>query len=373
LIDEMSIKNQQMKKSLLFIIILLLSDSCVDRIDFNSPSTTAQLVIDGHINDEPGPYTIRVNRARKILDFSEIKPVSASKVAISDNAGNSETLVEVSPGVFQTKANGIRGTIGREYTLRVETRDGKIFESSPEKINPAGKVDSIYHTFEKFEPLSGPAKYQFRIYINSSGEDKSENLFRWKFTGTYKVQTNPELRTRSAGEVRVPDPPACSGFNTLLEQVAPCQCCTCWVNMLDAKPKVNDNVTTLNGSYRNVEVGVVPVEYWTFFDKVQLEVKQMSLSRAAFNYWKIVQDQKEGSTSLFQPAIGKAVSNMSVKNGTEEVLGLFYASAIAKKTIFLEASDIPLGPSVIPTAPPPIPESCLVAFQFSTLQKPIGW
>ncbi len=362
-----------MRRVLLITIILLISDSCIDRLDLEYSESTNQLVIEGQINDEPGPYTIRVNRARKILDFSEIKPVSASKVVLTDNVGNSETLVEVSPGVFQTKPNGIRGTIGREYILRVETRDGKIFESSPEKINPAGSVDSIYYTFEKFEPLSGSAKYQFRIYINSNGEDKGENLFRWKFTGTYKVLTNPELRTRSAGEVRVPDPPACSGFNTLLEQVAPCKCCTCWVNMPDAKPKVNDNVTSLNGSYKNVEVGIVPVEYWTFFDKVQVEVKQMSLSRAAFNYWKIVQDQKEGSTSLFQPAIGKAVSNMFVKNGSEEVLGLFYASAIVKKTIFMDASDIPLGPSVIPSAPPPIPESCLVAFPFSTLQKPINW
>ncbi len=362
-----------MKKNVLFIIILLFLDSCVERIDFDSSNTTAQLVIEGQINDEPGPYTIRVNRTRKVLDFGEVKPVSASKVIIFDNLGNSETLTESSPGVYKTKTNGIRGIVGREYVLRVETRDGKVFESSPEKINPAGEVESIYYRFEKFEPQTGPTQYQFRFYINSRGEDQGENLFRWKFTATYKVQTNPELHTRSAGETRVPDPLPCSGFNISLEQIGPCECCTCWVSRLESRPKVNDNTIISDGSYKDVEVGIIPVEYWIFFDKVQVEVKQMSLSRAAFDYWKIVQDQKEGSTSLFQPAIGKAVSNMFLKKGTEEVQGLFYASSIAKKTIFINASNIPLGPSVIPSAPPPIPESCLVAFPFSTLQKPINW
>ncbi|MFM9840595.1 MAG: DUF4249 domain-containing protein [Cyclobacteriaceae bacterium] len=362
-----------MKKSALFIIILLISDSCVDRIDFISSNAASQLVVEGQITDEPGPYTVKLSRTRKILDFSEGKPVSASKVVISDNVGNSEILTEIYPGAFQTKSNGIQGTIGREYTLRVETRDGKIFESSPEKINPSGTIDSIYYTFEKVLPPTGPPKYQFRIYIDSKGVAQSENLFRWKFTGTFKVQTSPELRTVPAGEGRIPDPPPCSGYNKNLVEVGLCQCCTCWVNFVDTKPTVSDNTISSGNSYKNVEVGIVPVEYWTFFDKVQVEVKQLSLSGAAFNYWKTVADQKEGSSSLFQPSIGKAVSNIFIKNGNEEVQGLFYASAITKKVIFLSAANIPLGSGVIPSAPPPIPESCLAAFQFSTTQKPITW
>lgn len=362
-----------MKKSALFIIVLFISDSCLDRIDFDSPNASSQIVIDGQITDEPGPYTVKVSRTRKILDFTEIKPVSASKVVISDNAGNSETLTEIYAGAFQTNANGIRGTIGREYTLRVETRDGKTFESSPEKINPAGKVDSIYYTFEKILPPTGPPQYQFRVYIDSRGGTQGENLFRWKFTGTYKVQTSPQLRTVSAGEGRIPDPPPCSGYTKSLVEVGPCECCTCWVNFFEANPIVSDNTVVTEGSYKNVEVGIVPVEYWTFYDKVQVEVKQMSLSRAAFNFWKTIGDQKDGSASLFQPAIGKAVSNMFLKNGSEEVQGLFYASAVTKKIIFISTTNIPLGPGVVPSAPPPIPESCLAAFQFSTTQKPATW
>jgi hypothetical protein len=363
-----------MKKSVLFIIIVLaLGNSCVEKIGFSSSIADSQLVVDGQISDKSGPYTIKLSRTINALDFTTTRAVSASKVVISDNLGNSETLTEVYAGTFQTNPNGIRGVMEREYVLRVETRDGNIYESSPEKITPAGSVDSIYYEFEKYQPLSGSPRYQFRVFINSTGESLGNNLYRWKFTGTYKVETHPELRTQSAGQGRIPDPPPCSGYTKSLEQIGPCECCVCWVNLINTTPKVSNHKLVSGEKFNNIEVGLVPVEYWTFFEKVQIEVEQISLSVSAFNFWKTVSDQKEGSSSLFQPSIGKAVSNISLKSGKGEVQGLFSAHSSSKKIIFLGIKDIPIGPSVIPDAPPPVAESCLLAFPFSTTQKPMTW
>lgn len=363
-----------MKKLPIFLLItVVLIDSCVERIDFETADSTSQLVVDGQINDEPGPYTVKLSRTRKALDFTATKTVSASKVLISDNLGNSEVLKEVYPGAFQTDPSGIRGIMGREYTLRVETRDGNVYESSPEKIKPAGSVDSIYYKFERYQPLSGSPKYQFRIFSSSTGEPQGDNLYRWKFTGTYKVKTHPELRTTLAGQDRIPDPPPCSGYTKKLEQVNPCECCTCWVNFVNSLPKVSDSKLAAGSKFKDIEVGLVPVEYWTFFEKVQIEVEQISLSEIAYNFWKIASDQKAGAASLFQPAIGKPISNITLKSGKGEVQGLFSANSKSKKIIFLTPNDIPVGASAIPDAPPPIAESCLAAFQFSTTQKPVNW
>jgi hypothetical protein len=362
-------------KKLPFILlaITILIDSCVDRIDFDAADSASQLVVDGQINDDPGPYTIKLSRTRKTLDFTSTKTVSASKVIISDNLGNSEVLKEVFAGTFQSSPTGIRGVVGREYTLRVETRDGNIFESSPEKIRPAGTVDSIYYTFERYQPLSGSPKYQFRIFVNTTGEPKGDNLYRWKFTGTYKVETHPEQQTTPAGEARIPDPPACSGYNKKLEQVGPCTCCTCWVNLINTLPKVSDSKLSSGAKFTDIEVGLVPVEYWTFFEKMQVQVEQISLSPIVFNFWKTVADQKEGASTLFQPAIGKAISNIRLKSGSGDAQGIFSAYSTSRKIIFLTPNDIPVGASAIPGAPPSIPQSCLAAFPNSTNQKPITW
>lgn len=362
-----------MKRILVLLAILILIDSCVDRIDYNSADAATQLVVDGSITDAPGPYTVKLSRTRKVLDFTATKTVSASKVVISDNMGNSEILTEIYEGTFQTSPSGIQGVVGREYTLRVETRDGNVYESSPEKINPSGSVDDVYTTFEQYQPLSGSPKYQFRIFANTTGEPTGNNYYRWKFTGTYKVETHPELRTVTAGEARIPDPPACSGYNKQLEQIGPCSCCTCWVDLVNTIPVISDSRLINNNQFKNIEVGLVPVEYWTFFEKVQLQVEQISLTPAAYAYWKSIAEQKSGSSSLFQPAIGKVPSNMTIKTGTGGVQGLFSAYSSNKKILFLYPTDIPVGVGAIPGAPPPIAESCLSAFPFSKNEQPVTW
>jgi hypothetical protein len=391
-----------MKKSLMLFCTFLICGSCIDRLNNFAPESDSQLVVDGHITDAPGPYTIKLSRTRKVADFSPLSTVSAKRVTIFDNVGNSETLTEISAGVYQTSPTGIRGVIGREYFVRIETRDDKIYESIPEKINPPGSVDSIYYEFEQYKTEQGNDKYQFRIFMDSKGEPQGENLFLWKLTGTFRVVTSPKLYFYILRGGPVRDPRPCSGF--ILDQsinrlnyVRPCECCECWASLADKTPNVSDNYLVSNSRFKKVNMGVIPVEFWHFWDKTMVKVEQLSLSKIAFNYFKTVRDQKEGATSLFQPSIGKAVSNVFLKNGNEEVQGIFYAAAISKKILFLTTKDIPLGPSIVPPAPalPPrlnplagepalesdffsedtsiIRESCVFAFRNSSTKRPLEW
>lgn len=364
-----------------FLIITLVIDSCVSRFDFDSSTSATQLVVEGFITDEPGPYYVKLTRSRQVLDFTPTKSVSALKVIILDDGGNSETLTESSPGFFQTNPSGIRGTMGRSYHVRIETRDGKIYESLPEKITPAGLINKIYKTFEEVESETGPPKYQFKIFMDSDGNPTGENSLQWKFDAIYRVITKPELRSESFGQGSIPSPRSCSGYvyttpNRLggeLVQVDTCSCCTCWAKIVNSLPKISTNQVISSGSYKGIEMGVVPIEYWPFFDKVLVEVRQLSISPLVLAYWKTVADQKEGGTSLFQPAIGKAHSNIQHLNGSDEVQGLFYAAGVNKKTFFIDANDVPFGSSIIPAAPAPIAESCLLAFPGSTNTRPEGW
>ncbi len=387
---------------MILFFILLLYDSCIDRLKNFAPDSDSQLVVDGHITDAPGPYTIKLSRTRRVVDFSPLATVSARKVTIFDNAGNEEVLTEIGAGIYQTSPSGIRGVIGREYFVRIETRDDKIYESIPEKINLSGTVDSVYYEFEQYKTEQGADKYQFRIFMDSKGEPDGQNLFLWKLIGTFRVVTVPKLYFYIVRGAPLRDPRPCSGF--ILDQsinklnyVRPCECCECWASLVDKIPNVSDNYLVSNSRFKKVDMGVIPVEFWPFWDKTMVKVEQLSLSKIAFDYFKIIRDQKEGATSLFQPAIGKALSNIFLKNGNEEVQGIFYAAAISKKILFLTAEDIPLGPSIIPPAPdiPPIlyprgdepetesdfyskdksiiRESCIFAFRNSTTKRPLEW
>jgi hypothetical protein len=157
-----------------------------------------------------------------------------------------------------------------------------------------------------------------------------------------------------------------------------CSCCRCWVTPREDIPKVNDAQISKNGMYNKVEVGYVPVNYYTFYEKYRVEVQQMSLSRNAFDYWKAVSAQKLSSGSLFQPITGKIPTNLSDTGHTMEVEGIFFATAITKKQIYLDKNthrvDIHVPVDCLGREGP-MGESCLLGFQgsYSTNQQPADW
>lgn len=371
---------------LLFFLNLLPIYSCIDRISISIPdSNSSQLVVNGVITDEPGPYTVELSRTAKVEGFflqHQRKLESQARVTIFDDMGATEVLEEKEPGFYQTRVGGIQGVVGRTYGIKIETTDGKIFESIPEKMKPVGEIDSIYYEFESYLPLNDQTRYGFRFYIDANGLPDIDNLVRWKFTGVFQIEAYPELHTKiCGGGPCCPDPRPCSGFVIseigVFKKVAECTCCTCWVSKYENKPHVSDNQFVSDGIVKRVEVGFVPLEYFSFqAGKYRAEVKQMSLSKESFDYWRLIQAQKEGAASLFQPPIGKIHGNIIEKNGIEQPIGLFYASSVKKKQLYLGFKDIMAKFSVTPLwdcEKGLIAESCILAYPNSSNEPPSDW
>ncbi len=316
----------KMNRRQLLLLLLFLS-ACIDRIDIGkSEADGTQIVVDGFISDEPKFHRVKLFRSSGTYDIlSNPEPFSAKEVSISDDLGNREILREFGLGNYFTNGT-YRGEVGRTYILRIEARDGRIYESSPETIQPSGTIDTVYYEFESFKPLSGPTESGFRIYMDSRGTNEKENFLRWRFTGTYKIAAFPELNTIGPATAPIPAPLSC--------------CSSCWVVQAEDKPKVSKGQFVSDGVFRKVEVGYVPITDRSFQVKYMIEVEQMSLSRDAYNFWKTVQDQREGVGSLFQPPLGIPRTNIFGTRGEDNVQGIFYASSVARKIVFLTREDV---------------------------------
>src|SRR5689334_11624007 len=140
--DIASLKNENifdsilMKPFLKFLIVWILINACVDRLYMDIPvSYVNDLVVEGVITNEPGPYTVTLSRVINIKndDIRPPVPVNAKSVTIYDDKGDSEILEPAGDGTYQTKSGRIQGEIGREYHIRIEMYDGSIFESTPDK------------------------------------------------------------------------------------------------------------------------------------------------------------------------------------------------------------------------------------------------
>lgn len=366
-----------MRKSIFSYCLIFLCSACIDRITFETEVPSAYpVVIDGYISDQPGPYTIKVSKSFDIESKLSIKtPISVKRLTISDDAGNSEDLKSIAEGEYQTNPFGIQGVVGRTYKIRVELLDGRIFESKPDKMLPAGSVDDVYFQYREQVNSEQETEYGFDILFNSSAGTQDDYYFLWKFVGTFKYDTNPELYTIKCGESDCPKPLPCSSYivgqTGELENVKPCECCTCWANIFNPEPIISDNQAIRNGKFVNVNAAYVPITEWTFMHKVHAEIQQLSLSPQAFAFWKAVKDQKKSAGSLFEPQSGKIPSNFIQVSGTQSPIeGLFYATSINSKSVYITRSDVP---GIIPSVELPFKNTCKELFPYSSVNKPIYW
>src|SRR6478736_7600766 len=153
-----------------FISVLLICSlaACVDRINMEVGEGTSPIVVQGYISDQPGPYRIIVSKAIEIDSKLEVSNrISVRKLSIFDNHGTSEDLFEIEQGIYETRADGIRGKVGNAYTMRVELLDGRIYESIPDTIKASTGMKNTYFNF-KSEVVNDATQYGFDIFFNAS-------------------------------------------------------------------------------------------------------------------------------------------------------------------------------------------------------------
>lgn len=365
-----------------WLITFLMMSACVERIEFDVPEAQLLTVVEGMISDQPGPYLVSLSRGLRLdADSTYRAPIENATIQLFDDEGNVENLFETKPGTYST-GGLIQGQVGHSYHIQIETPEGLVFESEPERINQVGEVENIRFEFEPrtiVESFGEVRADVFNIFVDAKAGSDAETYVRWKYTGTYKVITYPELHfTHTPPYTPYKDPWPCSGYvlvggpegsGGILERRGDCTCCTCWVKDLEAVPQLSDVQLVSDNQFKNIKVGEVPINNATFHEKYQVEVEQLSLSRTAFEFFKLVRAQKEGASSIFQPPSGEIKGNIKAVNSNESVVGLFWATSSKKKELYIYPTDVPylLTPIDFLTLP------CYQFYQNASSTKPDNW
>jgi hypothetical protein len=83
--------------------------------------------------------------------------------------------------------------------------------------------------------------------------------------------------------------------------------------------------------------------------KYSLLVKQFSLSEQAFQFWHILDEQSKQRGELYEKQPAQLCGNIHPQDaGGEPALGLFYATSIKEKRLFISPSIETLGPDCEP-------------------------
>lgn len=95
---------------LLFIATVL--NSCTDSFSPNVDKYNELMVVDGNVNDGPGPYVFKLSKSSRTKERSEFIPYAKCIVQLEDNTGIKITLSEKQPGLYQTDSAAMQGIPG---------------------------------------------------------------------------------------------------------------------------------------------------------------------------------------------------------------------------------------------------------------------
>ena len=104
-------------KYICFLLLIIIAFSCRERFDYKPAGSNINvLVVEGAINDGPGPYLVKLSRS---VLFDSDKRVEASKaeVFVIDDLNKRYDFKETSPGSYFSDSASFRGQIGGIYTL----------------------------------------------------------------------------------------------------------------------------------------------------------------------------------------------------------------------------------------------------------------
>lgn len=341
-----------MRRTGIILFVIALS-GCIDPIRLEIETGAGTLVVDGLITNLPGPYVVRLSRS---INFDNSRPLRVypihevgATVQIFDDTGASETLVERTPGAYETTM--FQGEVGRSYHIVIETSNGEVYTSKSEKMAAPVNIRAIEQEFAVYDRLFINANGQPRIaqmegfYIYAIPEDPadSDNFYRWQADGIFEffsLTNNPTIKQ-------------------------------CWAPLtrLEDRLTVTDDVF-FNGQAVKQFVCIVPYDRPTWF---LVKLRQESLTSEAYLYWKRAGSQQVATGSLFDSPPSPNPGNVSlVTNSEERALGFFRASAVINFELLFnrlkESGFLEPAPHKLPQ-----PGDCRTQEPLATNIKPAGF
>ncbi len=127
---------------ILLLVIALTFHSCEEVIEVDLNNAEPELLIEANVSDSTGPYTVRVSMTVGFSQENNFQGVDGAFLTLSDNNGLTDTLTQVSKGVYTT--HNISGSRNSSYSMFAIVNEKQYTSVSymPLKTN----LDSLYTT-----------------------------------------------------------------------------------------------------------------------------------------------------------------------------------------------------------------------------------
>jgi hypothetical protein len=340
---------------LLFSLILVTLVACLDPYDPKLTGENPQLVFDGTLTDEEGTQYFNLNYSAGYNSKESVndKFVNAAKMWITDAKNLRTDLRDLGKGKFSTP-EGFRAKVGNTYTLHI-SNEGSEYVSTAETMHYTPPIDKIYAEFQRTTGTKVIHKGVFNVFLDTKDPQTEGDYYRW----TWKSY----LRARFCEIWRQPGTP--------LVFTKPC-CDDCWtINQCIGCINMASDKLVNGKTLARQNLTQFPYDYTS---NINLSVKQMSLSKGAYDYWLSVDAQTNNSGGIFDTAPAAIKGNIkNITYASTPALGYFQVSSVTQKIVYVKRDNLNFDP-YDPLEYPYI-KTCAYCQEslYRTKIKPLGW
>lgn len=310
-------------------LVGLIAVACVERY---FPATEAnfapRLVIAASLAADDGDQNVIISESSSPAN-PKFSPVSGCTVFVEDENGNRIPFAEsVNAGHYTGKFEGANVIVDSKYRLSVEMPGGEQYLSKYEELMPCPKIDTVYSEVVR-KQTTDPAVTEdgLQFYTDFTGDENYGNYFRWQLTETYEYHSewplDKWLDDQGSHDLAVPDYSHFVCYET------------------DSLPEIFLLSTEgySQNSYPKFKLNFVNDHTQRLLHKYSLMVRQYSLTKSAYNYWKSLRNNNQESIDLFGKQPDNVKGNIYNASDTSEVvLGYFAVSVVSEKRIMV--SDV---------------------------------
>ena len=300
--------------------------SCIEEIAFENESFESALVIDATITNENKPQEIYLSRTYRFEDGEPIYETNAN-VSVTGN-GVVYPFIETDEGTYVSEAS-FSAQPNVEYQLRITTKEGRVYNSSPTQLTQVTQIDDLYAVREtNDDDVNGMS-----IYVDSYDPSANARFYRYEYEETFKVVA-PEWKNIDL--IVLEEDPFC----LIGEVERPEEQITCYRTETSAAINLNSTASLTEDRVQRHLARFIPSDDYRISHRYSILVKQYVQTEAAHTYLKTIRSFSDEGSLFSQVQPGFVASNvLSESNSEEKVLGFFEVSSVSEKRIYFNYVD----------------------------------
>jgi hypothetical protein len=308
-------------KLLIFAGSLLGFSTCIEPYQIRGiDSTPDYLVINGFLDIQHDSASVSLTHTVPLNSEAEPMKESGAVVQLTDNIGDTYSLVEFSPGLYAISNAAFQAD--RTYQLHIKTQNQKTYASGNIQLTSTPPIDSV--TWENDQGY-------LTFYLYTHGATDDTRYYRWQVSEAWQYNAPYLAAYRlTKGTVHIKD---AENSNY-----------TCWGQEFPSTILINSTTRLNQNVVSKMKLLSIPPASIKLVNKYSLLVRQQSLTEQEYTYWSNVKKTTESVGGLSDPLPSEVHGNMScLSNPDEPVIGYFTGGSIAELRIYLTFSELPAG------------------------------